>query len=80
MSLVAQEKQIKNIVRKLHSPFSFEMYLLASQWKRPFHNTAKDEGWMFLPICRIRQFNACSSFKSNFHILSCILSIRFIIS
>lgn len=31
MSLVAQEKQIKNIVRKLHSPFSFEMYLLASQ-------------------------------------------------
>lgn len=49
MSLVVQEEQkIKNIARKLHFPFSFAMYLLSSQWKHPFHNTAKDEGWMFL--------------------------------
>jgi hypothetical protein len=48
ISLVVQEKQIKNIARKLHFPFSFAMYLLTSQWKRPFHNTAKDEGRMFL--------------------------------
>lgn len=32
MSLVAQEKQkIKNIARRLHFPFSFAMFLLASQ-------------------------------------------------
>jgi hypothetical protein len=81
MSLVVQEKQkIKNIARKLHFPFSFAMYLLASQVERPFHNTAKDKDECFFTVCRIRQFNTCSSFKSRFHSVSRILSIRFIIS
>ena len=38
----------------------------------------KDE--RFFTVCRIRQFKACSSFISNFHSVSCILSICFIIS